>query len=119
MRFNELRWCHLAIVLQRVERGDLAGDAAQVAGLTVPIWARVRKLWDEVPGHLAKVDPEGIPVDLEQLNELIYANRKNGGRPQGSRDLEPRARRTKQAELADLVVKSDLVYVEDGIFYDD
>ena len=119
MRYKELRWSHLAIVLQRLKWGDLAGDAAQVAGLTVPVWSRVRKEWGTLEGHLAKVDPDGAPVDLDQIDALIYANRKNGGRPKGAQDLEPRAKRTKQVELADIVVKSDLVYAEDGYFYDD
>lgn len=119
MRFNELKWAHLAIVLRQVARGDLAGDAAQVAGLSTSVWNRARKLWDGLPEHLAKVDPDGAPVDLDQIDALIYANRKNGGRPKGAQDLEPRAKRTKQVELADIVVKSDLVYAEDGYFYDD
>lgn len=119
MRFNELKWEHLAKLMQRLERGDLSGEAAKVAGLTVPVWSRVRKEWGTLEGHLAKVDPTGIPVDLALIDELIFNNRTNGGRPQGSRDTEPRAKRTKHVVLADMVVKSDLVYVEDGYFYDD
>lgn len=119
MRFKELKWEHLAKVMQRLERGDLSGEAAKVAGLTVPVWSRVRKDWAMLEEHLAKVDPTGSPVDLALVDELIFSNRTNGGRPQGARDTEPRAKRTKQVVLADIVVTNPSIYVEDGYFYDD
>ena len=119
MRFNELRWCHLAVVLEHMRKGAAMSQAAQRAGISIKLWAKARSLWDELPAHLARVDPTGSPVDLDRLNDLIRANLKNGGRPQGSKDTVRRARVEKEVVQPVLIVKSDLVYAEDGYFYDD
>ena len=119
MRFNELRWCHLAVVLEHMRKGAAMSQAAQRAGISIKLWAKARSLWDELPAHLAQVDPTGSPVDLDRLNDLIRANLKNGGRPQGSKDTVRRARVEKEVVQPVLIVKSDLVYAEDGYFYDD
>lgn len=119
MRFNELRWCHLAIVMEQMYKVGTANKAAERAGISTKVWNKARTLWDELPAHLAQVDPTGSPVDLDRLNDLIRANLKNGGRPQGVKDSVRRARVEKEVVQPVLIVKSDLVYAEDGYFYDD
>lgn len=119
MRFNELKWEHLATVLEQMYKVDTTNKAVQRAGISTKLWAKARSLWDELPAHLAQVDPTGSPVDLDRLNDLIRANLKNGGRPQGAKDTVRRARVEKEVVQPVLIVKSDLVYAEDGYFYDD
>ena len=119
MRFNELRWGHLAIVLERVKTGDRAGEAALAAGIPPGVWNRARKAWAELPEHLAKVDPEGLVVDLDHIDELVFENRTKGGRPPGSKDQVRRSSRKAFVEPPALIVKSTSVHVEDGMFYDD
>ena len=119
MRFNELKWEHLAIVLQRLKWGDRAVEAAKVAGISASIWNKARRAWDEVPGHLARVDPEGTPVDLEYLDELVFESLKRGGRPEGAVDTVRRSNRQYEAAMPTLVVTNPSIHVEDGMFYDE
>lgn len=117
MRYKELRWSHLATVLQRLKWGDRAVDAAQVAGIPPGVWNRVRKAWGELPQHLAQVDPDGQKVDLAYLNELVFENRTKGGRPLGSLDGSSRSHGT--GTLPTLQVRDASIHVEGGMFYDE
>lgn len=119
MRFNELRWCHLAIVLQRLKWGDRAVEAAKVAGISASVWNRARRGWDELPAHLSRVDPEGLVVDLDYLNELVFESLRRGGRPEGSKDTVRRSNRKYEAEMPTLLITNALIHVEDGYFYDE
>lgn len=115
MRYNELKWCHLAEVLRRLKRGQNTAEATQGAGFTPNVWARVRKAWDELPGHLATVDPTGVPVDLEEVAACIKRNQGQGGRPRGSRNVLRHTRGEAQGALPTLMVSGGGFYVEDGM----
>jgi|GEM_PF-5564076 len=117
MRYNELKWEHLAQVTRhlRTTLGVAVVDAAKQAGIPPGVWNRVRRSWDELPGHLATVDPDGTKVDLQALNNLIQAGRSKGGRPLGSKNMNSGTGRGSQAALPALIVKNPGFYVEDGI----
>lgn len=119
MRFNELKWEHLAKVMQRLKWGDRAGEAILVAGISTSVWNKARRGWDELPKHLALVDPDGAVVDLDYLDELVFETLKRGGRPEGSKDTVRRANRKYVAEIPTLIVTNPSIHVEDGYFYDD
>lgn len=118
MRYNELKWEHLAKVLVLIGKGQSTLKAAQSAGISTSVWNRARRDWAKLPGHLANVDPLGSPVDLDRLDNRIRDNLSNGGRPQGAKDHGPRVKRhTKGVPLPTLRVKDSSFYVEDGVFY--
>lgn len=117
MRYKELRWSHLATVLQRLKWGDRAVEAAKVAGIPPGVWNRVRRAWDTLPAHLAEVDPLGVKCDLAYLNELVFEGRTKGGRPPGSLDAGSRA--SGKGSQPTLQVKDASIHVEGGMFYDE
>jgi hypothetical protein len=114
MRYNELKWSHLAEVLRRLKQGRTTAQATTGAGFTPNVWARVRKTWDLLPAHLAEVDPTGTPADLEEIAFCIKRNQGQGGRPIGSRNVYSGARQGAQVALPTLIVSGGGFYVEDG-----
>lgn len=115
MRYNELKWSHLAEVLRLLKQGRNTAEATKVAGFTPNVWARVRRAWDLLPEHLARVDPNGAVVDLSQISDLIRLNMAQGGRPLGSRNVLSGVRRGGQVVQPTLIVKNPGFYVEDGM----
>ena len=121
MRYNQLKWSHLAEVARRLRTGlgVPVAEVAQDAGIPPGVWNRVRRTWDELPAHLALVDPGGTPVDLGSLDRLIQAGRTRGGRPKGSRNGSGSRRHGSSVPLPTLQVRDDSFWVEGGVCYDE
>lgn len=121
MRYNELKWSHLAEVARRLRTGlgVAVVDAAGQAGIPPGVWNRVRRSWDDLPEHLDAVDPTGTKVDLRALDNLIQAGRSKGGRPKGSKNVSSGTRQGAQVAAPALIVKNPGFFVEDGIIYDE
>ncbi|KII34865.1 hypothetical protein NL64_06275 [Pseudomonas fluorescens] len=118
MRFNDIRWEHLAAIHKALRHGASVPDALTEVGLTPALWRRLRGDWHATCAHLASVDPTGHPVEVADIDVLISERRGLGGRLPGSLDLRPRApRHTKGRPLPTLQVQDSSFCVEGGVFY--
>lgn len=90
-----LRWAQFDAVLAALETGHTAEQARLAARIPAVVWRRLRARWIvfELEAMLNAQDPDGVPVDLHRIDELIISTRTDaGGRPKGSTDRSPRVR---------------------------
>lgn len=90
-----LKWSHFAALLEAIEAGQDIPAARQAAGIPATTYRRLRSRWIvfEMEQWLTAQDPEGTPIDLYHLDELILARRTaHAGRPKGAGDKRPRKR---------------------------
>lgn len=90
-----LTWAHFARLLAAIEAGKSIEEARREAGIPGATYRRLRSRWIglEMERWLKEQDPEGTPVNLYHLDELITARRTAvAGRPRGSVDTRPRRR---------------------------